>query len=85
MIFSKSVVLYIIDELFIFQNIKYSFIKYRKIKTSQSKIFTAPMASGRGLTDLVSRGLDGWGEFSSGPPRKTSWISFDSSENLQVP
>ena len=31
--------------------------KYRIIKTSQGKIFTAPMASGGGLTDLILRCL----------------------------
>ena len=30
---------------------------YRKIKTSQGNIFTAPMASGGGLTDLILRCL----------------------------
>jgi len=30
---------------------------YRKIKTSQGNIFTAPMASGGGLTDLILRRL----------------------------
>ncbi len=30
---------------------------YKKIKTSQGNIFTAPMASGGGLTDLILRCL----------------------------
>ena len=55
----------------------------RKIKTSQGNIFTTPMASGGGLTDLILRCLVFWFGFRCSSFEEGISMPFDGSENLQ--
>ena len=60
-----------------------SILCYRKIKTSQGDIFTAPMASGGELTDLILRYLVFWFVFRSRSFEEGISMAFDGSENPQ--
>ena len=57
--------------------------KYRKIKTSQGKIFTDSMASGGVLKDYVSQYFGFWVGFQLGPSKKDLNIAFNGRENRQ--